>query len=333
MYELLGISLVLAALLSINAFVSLLAMTVWRVLAAPARRWSAHTRARILFAMRVGPPGMALLSVMALLIPSYLVYEPYTTTEIVSKKLAALALVSAVGVAFALWRGVKSWLATRALLREWLDGAEPIRIAQVNIPAFRIQHPFPVIAVVGSIRPRLFVARRVLDSLSDEEMRAAIAHECGHLTAHDNLKRVLIRACRDMLTIVPCGRSIDRAWTENAEAAADESAANHGSAVALNLASALIEIARMVPAGARPTMPVAAFLLGDGTDGVNGRVSRLLDLAGAAERKNRATSKLALWTGRATALLSMFYLVFLLINSTALSSLHAAMEHVVRILN
>src|ERR1700687_70686 len=279
MYELLGISLVLAALLCINAFVSLLAGTVWRVLAAPAPRWSAHNRARILFAMRVGPPGVALLSVTALLIPSYLAYEPYATTEIVSKKLAALALVSAVGVAFAFWRGVKSSFATRDLLRKWLDGAEPMRIAQVNIPAFRIQHPFPVIAVVGSIRPRLFVAGRVLDSLSDEEMRAAIAHECGHLAARDNLKRVLLRACRDMLTIVPCGRSLDRAWTENAEAAADESAARHGSAVALNLASALIEIARMVPAGARPTMPVAAFLLGDETDGVNGRVSRLLDLA------------------------------------------------------
>jgi len=80
-----------------------------------------------------------------------------------------------------------------------------------------------VIAVVGSIRPRLFVAGQVLDSLTDEEMLAAIAHECGHLAA-DNFKRVLLRACRDMLTIVPCGRSLDRAWAENAEAAADESA-------------------------------------------------------------------------------------------------------------
>jgi hypothetical protein len=136
-----------------------------------------------------------------------------------------------------------------------------------------------------------------------------------------------------MLMIVPCGRSIDRAWTQNAEAAADESAANYGSGVALNLASALIEIARMVPAGARPTMPVASFLLDDGAEGVNVRITRLLNLAAAGERRNCPPSRLTLWTGRAIALLSIFCLVFLLINSTALSSLHAAMEHVVRILN
>ncbi|MDQ2855472.1 MAG: M48 family metalloprotease, partial [Acidobacteriota bacterium] len=206
MYELLGISLVLAALLSINALASLLAATIWRLLAKSTYHWSAHTRARVVYAMRVGPPVIALLVVASLLVPAYLLHEPYKTTEIVSLKLATLALFSALGVALAMWRGLKSWMATRALLNEWLDGAEPIRIAQVDIPAFRFEHPFPVIAVVGSIRPRLFVARRVLESLSDEEMLAAVAHESGHVAARDNLKRVVIRACRDMLTIVPCGR-------------------------------------------------------------------------------------------------------------------------------
>ena len=333
MYESLGICLVLAALLSINAFVSLLAATGWRLLGSSTRSWSAHTRARTLFVVRVGPPALALISVTVLLVPSYLVYEPYSTTEIVGNKLAALALLSAAGVTFAVWRGLKSWLATRKLLHAWLEGAEQIRITQVNIPAFRIKHPFPVIAVVGSLRPRLFVAGRVLNSLSEEEMRAAIAHEYGHLAARDNLKRVLMRVCRDMLTMAPCGRSIDRAWAENAEAAADESAAKRGSVVALNLASALIEIARMVPAGARPTMPVGAFLLGDETDGVKGRVRRLLDLATAGEHQIRPTSGFLLWAGRTVLLSFMLVLVFFLINSSALSSLHSAMEHVVRVLN
>lgn len=333
MYESLGICLMLAALLSINAFVSLVAATFWRLLATPARRLSAHTRAKILFTMRVGPPALALLSVSALLIPSYLTYEPYMTGEVVGKKLAALALISAIGVAFALWRGLKSWLATRRLLREWLEGAEQIRIDGINIPAFCIEHPFPVIAVVGSIRPRLFVANQVLDSLSDDEMLAAIEHECGHLAARDNLKRVLIRACRDMLTIVPCGRSLDRAWAENAEAAADESAAKCGSVVALNLASALIQIARMIPAGARPTMPLASFLLGNETAGVMGRVRLLLDLAAAGDVQNRANSRFILWAGRTILLCSMLSWIFLLIKSPTLSSLHAAMEQAVSILN
>lgn len=333
MYELLGICLLFAALLGINALASLVAATLWRVLAGPTRRWSAHTRAEIIFAMRVGPPAMALLAVTALLVPAYLIYEPHTTTEVVSGKLGVLALLSALGVALAMWRGLKSWLATRALLRQWLEGAEPIRIAEVGIRAFRIDHPFPIIAVVGLIRPRLFIARRVLESLTADEMLAAIAHESGHLAAHDNLRRVLIRACRDMLTIVPWGRSLDRAWAKNAEAAADESAADHGSAVALNLASALIEIARMVPAGSRPTMPVAAFLLGDGTDGVKGRVRRLLDLAGAGPRQIRRPSMFTLWVPRLVMLSSLFLLALLLLNTSTFASIHDAIEHAVRILS
>jgi Zn-dependent protease with chaperone function len=332
MYESLGICVMLAALLSINALASVLAASVWRLLATPARRLSARTRARILFAMRVGPPSVAIISVVALLV-SYLAYEPVATNEIVGKKLGALALISAIGVAVAIWRGLKSWTATRALVRQWLNGAEEIRIPQVNIPAFRIKHPFPVIAVVGSLRPRLFVAGHVLDSLSDEEMRAAIAHERGHVEAHDNLKRVLIRACRDMLTIVPCGRSIDRAWADNAEAAADEAAASRGSVVALNLASALIEIARMVPAGARPTMPVGTYLLGDEAEGVKGRVERLLDLAAAGERPHASTSRITIWAGRALVVASLSTALFLLITSPTLSSLHAVMEHVVQALS
>jgi Zn-dependent protease with chaperone function len=332
MYESLGICLVLAALLGINALASLVAATIWRLLATPARRLSAHARARLLFLMRVGPPAVATIFVAVMLIPSYLLYEPYSTGERVSKQLGALALLSVIGVGLALWRGLKSWLATRRLLGKWLDGAEPILVEGTNIPAFRIQHPFPVIAVVGTLRPRLFVASHVLESLSEEEMLASIAHEYGHLSARDNLKRVLMRACRDMLTLVPCGRLIDRTWAENAEAAADEAAARRGSAMALNLASALIRIARMVPAGTRPTMPVASFLLGDEREGVMGRVRHLLDLAAVDVRQDQPRAAL-LWAAWAILLVSIFGLVLLLIHSPMLYSLHSAMEHVVHVIN
>src|SRR2546427_5049873 len=110
MYELLGICLVLAALLTINALASLLAATCWRLIARPARSWSARTRGQVLFAMRMVSPALASTAVVALLVPSYLAYEPHSTTEVVSKKLAALALISAGGLVFAVWRGVASWM-------------------------------------------------------------------------------------------------------------------------------------------------------------------------------------------------------------------------------
>ena len=167
-------------------------------------------------------------------------------------------------------RGFRSWLATRSLLKEWLNAATPIQLPEIDVPTFRISHPFPIIAVVGMFRPRLFIAERVIESLSQEEMVAAIAHECGHLAARDNLKRSLLRACRDALMIVPCGRSIDRARFENAEAAADEHAADRGSAVALNYGVIPDrKLPAWFPPGARPSMPAGAFILGDETRAVS----------------------------------------------------------------
>jgi Zn-dependent protease with chaperone function len=280
MYELLGICLVLAALLTINALASLTAATGWRLLARPMSGYSARTRANLLFLLRISPPALAIIGVAAFLVPSFLTYEPYSTTEVVSKKLAALAIVSAVGVGFALWRCIRSWWATKSLLRKWLASAEQIGLTGVPFPVFRIRHRFPIIAVVGTIRPRLFIAQHVLSTLSDEELIAAIAHESGHLAARDNLKRLVLRACRDALMIVPCGRSLDRAWAESAECAADEHAAQKSPATALDLASALVKIARMVPAGSHAAMPVAAFLVGnEEARGVNARIGRLLEIA------------------------------------------------------
>jgi len=331
MYELLGISLGLATLLTVSAVASLVIAALWRLIERPMRHCSARTRADALFAMRAGPPAVALIAVAAFLIPSYLAYEPYATNEFVSKKLGALAIVSAIGVALAVSRGLRAWLATRSLLGKWLAEATPVHVAGIDVPTFRITHSFPIIAVVGLFRPRLFIAQRVIESLSHEEMVAAIAHECGHLAARDNLRRTLIRACRDMLAIVPCGRSIDRAWSENAEAAADEYAADRGAVVALNLASALIEIARMVPAGARPAMPAAAFILGDETNGVMGRVNRLVALAGAQPRP-KAKPAFICWAERMGLCLLLATSILTLANAHALSSLHAAMERVVQLL-
>lgn len=333
MYELLGICLILAALLTINAFASVLAAAAWRLLKRPTRNFSARARAEILFFIRISPAALALIAIAAFLVPSFLTYEPLTTTEIVSKKLATLAIVSAGGVVFAFWRGVRSWWATQTLQRRWLAIAERIELPRINIPTFRIVHPFPIIAVVGTIRPRLFIARNVLRTLSDEELIAAIAHECGHLAARDNLKRALLRACRDALMIVPCGRSLDRAWAETAECAADEHAAQKSPAVALDLASALVKIAKMVPTGSHAAMPVAAFLVGnEDTRGVNARIGRLLEIASTNDLNGTPNS-----AGKILAISSLSLLVVLgaiaATNGQVLMTVHSLIEHAVHVLS
>lgn len=286
MYELLGITLVLALLLTINATASLAAAGMARACKRVLWKCSARTRAEILFVMRIGPPVIAIVAIAAFLVPSYLTYEPYATKETVSWKLGALATISAVGVALAIWRGVRSWLATRSLLKQWLSASTPINLDAITVPTFVLEHSFPIIAVVGAMRPRLFIAGHVLESLSEAELAAAIAHEYGHLAAKDNFKRSVMRISRAALLLIPCGRWLDRAWGEASESAADEHAAQQSSRIALDLASALVRIARMIPTGQRQTLPacVSGFLIGDDTPGVKVRVSRLVELASVDRR-------------------------------------------------
>ena len=281
MYTFLGITLVLALLLTINASATMITAGVSRLIRPLLRKCSARTCAEILFVMRIGPPVIAIVSIGAFMIPSYLIYEPHATDESVSWKLGLLATLSAIGVGLAISRGVRSWMATRSLLKNWLSTSTKIAIDGIAIPTYVFQHSFPIIAVVGAFRPRLFIADHVFESLSGEELAAAIAHEYGHLAAHDNFKRAVMRVSRAALLLIPCGRLMDRAWSEASESAADEYAAQQSSQVALNLASALVRIARMIPKGHRPAIPaaVSAFLGGDDQPGVKVRVKRLVELA------------------------------------------------------
>jgi Zn-dependent protease with chaperone function len=320
MYLLLGVCLALAAFLAVNGFASMATSFAWRALSPITGRWSARTRAEVLFALRIAPPALALIVIGLFFLPAYVGYEPRATSEVVSIKLATFALVSAFGVAFAINRACRSYLATRALRRQWLAVATEINLPGINVRAFRLSHSFPIIAVIGTIRPRLFIANQVLQSLSAEELAAAIAHECGHLAARDNLKRGLLRACRNALMIAPFGRSLDRAWAETAEAAADEHAAQTSPA-------------RMIPVVIHAELPLAAFLVGDETRGVKERVRRLLELASSnGEMQPRQFA-----FGRILPFLALALLitvgVALATNSSILLAVHSIVERVVSLLS
>jgi len=332
-YELLGICLTLAALLVINALASVGAAMLWRILTPRTLDWSWRLRSRIIFALRAFPAAAASLFVCALLIPSYLVYEPHLTNETVTLKLVVLASISMFGIALAVWRGAASWHATQRLVKEWSRGAKRIAFAEIEVPAYVIEHEFPIVAVVGIFRPRLFIARCALDSLNENELRAVIAHETGHLVTRDNLKRAVVRACRDVLMIVPVGRALDRAWSEAAEAAADEFATEQGGAsVALDLAQSLIKIARLAPVGMKLSVPAGVFLIEE-PDGVNNRVRRLALMASRNFEFRRAPK--SYFTKLALSLSVMCIVAALFFTggySHALTATHHIIERVVSVL-
>jgi Zn-dependent protease with chaperone function len=178
----------------------------------------------------------------------------------------------------------------------------------------------------------LFIADHVLRTLTEEELTAAIAHEYGHLAALDNFKRSLLRASRSGLLIIPCGRSLDRAWSEASESAADEYAAKESPTVAVNLAAALVRIARLVPRTHHTVLPtsVSTFLRGDEEpQGVKDRVRRLLELAAYDSRSQLSHApvvRFGLWLS-----LALIVIISISIESRPqlLASVHNLIEHFV----
>ncbi len=332
MYFLLGICLAFAFLWTLNLLASVSSSMLWRLTAKRAARLSSRKQEQIIFALRAFPVGAAFVFVFAFILPAYLLFEPHASGETVSLKLALISLASLLGIGFAGYRIFRTWLVTRRLTSDWLKHSERIGIDDVNIPVYRIRHPFPVIAVVGMFRPRMFVASQIFDSLSDDEFRAAVAHEYGHLTAHDNFKRAFLRVCRDML-IFPMGRKLDRAWADNTESAADEYAANvGGDSMALDLAQTLIKIARIAPENMTPSTPLGSFLIGGRAGDLRQRVSRLLELSDKnvkSGKRMRLGYKRSLWlySGILVSVVAV-----LASNETLLRAIHDMSENVVSIL-
>ena len=331
MFELLGICLALASFFAINMAAALGATLIWRLAERFASRWSAASRAQVVFALRLTPPILAAIGVGIFFLPSYLNYEPRTSSEVVGYKLAAFASLAIIGAALATWRAVRALIVTHKLRRGWLAASREISLQGVSVRSYQMAHSFPIIAVVGVFRPIIFIADQVLGTLTPEELAAALAHEYGHLNARDNFKRGLLRACRDVL-LIPVGQSLERAWSEAVESAADEFAAQQSSEVALNLASALVKIARLVPVGARAEMPLAAFFVGDETRGIKARVRRLLDIAAGRVHTSVHRSR-----GRsvnyATIALAAVLVSLLAANSHVLIAVHELVERVVYLLS
>ncbi len=324
MYVLLGISLIFAFLLIVNLVLVFFTSAFWRIMSSRIGNLSVTVRGQVLFGLCILPAVAALVIISVFLIPGYLRHEPADSGELVSGKLGFIAIAGMLGVLLALYRGLKTWNITRRLTSNWLSDSVEISLPGIDVPIHRFKHQFPVIAVVGIFRPKMFVAEQVLDLLDRNELAAAVAHEYGHLRANDNFKWMLLRVCRDLL-ILPFGNGIDKAWAENAETAADAYAAKAGSSTALDLASALVKIARVVPAHTTPAMPAGAFFIEEHNVDVTSRVRRLVHFSGEQSISRSGVPGLAtasyLWIVLLTivAILPLF-------DPRVLSSTHHAVE-------
>jgi len=262
-----------AAFAATSASVSAALVLAWRAAAAPVDRLHPAARARLLLAARLLPSLASLVVVAAFVLPAFHRFEPRGQDETVGVTLGALAVIGAALVALALARAWRAARDTRRFLRVSARGARPLA-RDGGLRASAVSGRFPLVAVVGLLRPRLLVADRVLSACTPRELDAILAHEASHLRSRDNLKRLAMRCAPDLLAFTATGAALERAWMEAAEEAADDCAARARDGGATDLALALVKVARMTPAGPTVALPATALYRGDS---IERRVRRLLE--------------------------------------------------------
>jgi len=253
-------------------------------------RWPAGTaaqRADQLWRMRLLPLAVAAAtSVFA--VTALVRFESRQTDEIIGWTLLGSATLGAAFLAAFVARLLQMHLETRRLLKTWLANARRIalpELAGLGVPVYRIETHFPIVAVVGMVRPTLVIDASVLDACNPAELTAILAHERGHLRRRDNMRRALFSATPDLLARARTGPHLCDAWREATEEAADDAAAEQGEDVRVHLAQALVRVARLARMAAPTPWPASTLYRGDA---VERRVRRLLNPAGAVASNDRS---------------------------------------------
>ncbi|HMC77045.1 MAG TPA: hypothetical protein VKH34_07920 [Vicinamibacterales bacterium] len=280
-------------------------------------RYAPSTRARLLFQWRMLPAAIGLAWAIGVALPIYLAYEPRDNSdEIMARTLIACALAGGALLIRGTWRAASAWRATTRLMRDWRARGRRLHGFEASIPVFAIEESFPTVAVVGFSRPALFIAERVLRECTPDEVRAMVLHECAHVTHRDNLKRFLIRACPDVLRR---DATFDRAWSRATEEAADARAVAANPGFALELAQALIRVARLAPQPSTLELASAFYLGGS----IESRVRQLVEPANSLPDPSRPL-------GCVMALTAVAMFAALVFAGAA--TIHQVMEAAVRVL-
>ena len=272
--SLLVAAVALASYAALNLAISLVVAAVWRRLAADRASVSPAGRARQLVWLRACPGVGAALITLAVITPAFTIFEPERPSEMAGPVVLVLAAAALLQIGAAAVVASATLARTRAAARVWLRQAMPLDVdPPVGVPAYAIESPAPVVALVGVFTPKLIAARTVIASCTPEELTAIVAHERGHLHSRDNLKRWLMACAPDALRWTPWHREIAAAWHDAAEDAADDAATGGDERARLDLAALLVKIARLTPEPSWPAATVSPFVERRGLDR---RVRRLL---------------------------------------------------------
>jgi hypothetical protein len=242
----------------------------------------ARRGAGLLLTIRLLPAVVSIFFVWSVFLPAHWRLEPVGTRESFGFVLSALATLSlilllrsssrACTVARVSWR-----------LRAATQGSSALATDVAGMSA---------VTLAGLFRTRILIGPRVREALSSAELEVAVAHEVAHRRAWDNLKRCAIFCSPDLFGFSATARQMEQQWRAETECLADAAATCGDETRAINLASALVKVARLTAdPPATPAPPVWSTFCERAL--IATRVQRLIDGERARSRSDMEVALLA----------------------------------------
>lgn len=164
------------------------------------------------------------------------------------------------GLTFAVWDRSRAWFVVRRLLRS-VEAVKPTPgdpfwvaavAADVAPGLIRVVDGLPNPAfTAGWVRPHIYVAARLHEALSTEELSAVLAHEHAHVRRRDPARLSVLRFVGCALFWLPALRRLAADAADDAEIAADDTAVRGQPLV---LASAILKLAAWRVPGQDPEL-------------------------------------------------------------------------------
>ncbi len=329
MFYLLSISLCCAVFFIVLAATSALCTCAGRLARPASSSLAPAAVANLVFTIRILPVLLAALATFGFVLPALLKFEPRSTSEFVGWPLLVLAILGALVVIVMSVRAASIIRSTRLVETKWRRHSKKLLLENTGVPVYCLEGAGPgsVLAVLGFLRPKIFVAKQILDTLTPAELMAAVEHEKAHVTSFDNLKQLAFKVTR-IPRWLRVFSGADSAWTNASEIAADEAALASGISV-LDLSSALIKVAALNPHAVVGKRVAASHLVPAGSgSSLQARVNHLQEILEGDAPVLRTPSQNRI--GKIIIPLALAAIAYAVCVSAVLPWVHEALEALVR---
>jgi len=97
------------------------------------------------------------------------------------------------------------------------DATRPAFLGQATI----FEDPRPLAFTGGLLRPRIYLSTKLLETLTEDELRVVVLHEAHHQHSNDPLKSLAVSFFSDFLFFLPVSRFLKRVFLLETETTAD----------------------------------------------------------------------------------------------------------------